>query len=118
MNTRSLNPVASAMPPFMTDAVLRRQNRLFRGTAGVSARNRHRGFAPAFLDTATGTVYPARYADGRPAPIHLLEGLPPEVVVGRTATGQVAAVRESMIAGFVRGDRFYTREQAAAAVAN
>ena len=68
-------------------AALRRENRVFRGSGGVSAQNRYKGFAPAFLDLETGVVYRACFADGRPAPMHLLEGLPAEVVVDRHASG-------------------------------
>lgn len=100
--------------PLLTNATLKRQNRIFRKTGGVSAGNRCCGFAPAFLDRETGAVYLARFADGRPAPMHLLDGLPPELVVKRSISGGVAAVKESVVAGFVRSDRFYTREQAAA----
>lgn len=94
---------------------LRQQNRVFQGTGGVSAENRALGFAPAFLDTATDRVYRACFADGRPAPMHLLEGLPPAVVATRDATGRVVALKPTVLAGFVREERFYTREQAAAA---
>lgn len=55
-------------------------------------------------------------ADGRPAPMHLLEGLPPAVVTARDATGRVIALKSTVLAGFVRAERFYTREQAAAHV--
>ncbi|HHW77237.1 MAG TPA: hypothetical protein GX399_09480 [Xanthomonadaceae bacterium] len=102
--------------PGLTARVLRRQNRVFRGTGGVSAENRTQGFAPAFLDTQTGCVYRACFADGRPAPLHLLDGLPSALVVARDAGGRVIAVQPSVLAGFVRNDRFYTRAQAAALV--
>jgi hypothetical protein len=69
---------------------LRQQNRAFRGTGGVSAENRALGFAPAFLDTQTGAVYRACFADGRPAPMHLLEGLPPTLVVAHEAGRNIA----------------------------
>jgi hypothetical protein len=58
-------------------------------------------------------VYLSRFADGRVAPVHLLDGLPAEVVVSRYPSGRVAAVSASVVAGFVRGGQFYTREQAA-----
>ncbi|MCP5450554.1 MAG: hypothetical protein H6972_08395 [Gammaproteobacteria bacterium] len=101
----------------MTTRTLRRQNQVFRGTGGVSAENRTLGFVPAFLDTQTGAVYRACFADGRPAPMHLLDGLPSAVVVSRDATtGRVTALKSSVQAGFLRAERFYTREQAAAAL--
>jgi hypothetical protein len=98
----------------VSQETLRRENRAWRGTGGVSDGNRRSGFLPAFKDTASGNVYLARYADGTPAPMHLLEGLPEDLVIRRDATGRTAAVKGSLVAGFLRGGRFYTREQAAA----
>ncbi len=109
-------PPPETRPAGLTAEALRRQNRVFRGTGGVSAGNRAQGFAPAFRDTRTGTVYRARFADGRPAPAHLLEGLPPALVVERDAGGRATALHAAVTAGFVRGTRFFTREQAALAM--
>ncbi len=72
------------------------------------------GFAPAFLDENTGKVYVSHYPDGRPAPVHVPDGLPDELVATRSATGRVRAIRDGVVAGFVRLGHFYTREQAAA----
>ena len=93
------------------------QNRRFRGTGGVSRGNRSYGFAPAFQDTRTGALYLSRFANGAPAPMHLLDGLPDCVVVSRSPSGQVLAVQGSMVAGFIREGCFYSREDAARAVA-
>ena len=94
--------------------VLARQNLRYRGTGGVSQGNRSAGFAPAFEDDQTGAVYLSRFADGSPAPIHILEGLPEEVVTKRDQRGRVTATVPSLQAGFVRAGRFYTRAEAAA----
>jgi len=83
----------------------------------VSAANRSYRFIPAFYDAATGQAYRSRFADGRPAPIHLLDGLPEPLVLERTPAGAVRAAIDTVTAGFLRAGRFYTREQAAAAVA-
>ncbi len=112
----SRSPLSDGPAGILTPLELRQQNRRFRGTGGVSAENRSLGFAPAFLDTATDQIYRACFADGRPAPMHLLEGLPPAVVAARDAAGRVIALKPTVLAGFVREDRFYTREQAAAQV--
>ena len=101
---------------WLTPRGLRQQNRVFRGTGGVSQENREGGFVPAFSDTSTGDVYLSRFADGRVAPMHLLDGLPAAVVVQRSVSGRVMSVKETLQAGFVRAGKFYTREQAAAAV--
>lgn len=111
-SARSTNPVS------LTTKVLLQQNKVFRKTGGVSANNRSQGFAPAFLDTETGVVYRARFADGKPAPMHLLEGLPSALVVKRDGRGRAIVIQPSVMAGFVRGTQFFTREQAAALVMN
>ena len=49
--------------------------------------------------------------------MHLLDGLPEEWVVQRDTTGRVSAIKDTVIAGFLRNGLFYTREQAAAAPA-
>lgn len=87
------------------------------GASGVSATNRDCGFRPAFLDSSTNTVYLSRFKDGQPAPFHLLDGLPDDVVVTRSASGQVQAVKSTVVSGFVRAGWFYTREEATDIVA-
>lgn len=101
------------MSPEMTVSVLRQENVLFRASGGVSEENRSYGFRPAFRDSDTGTVYPSCFANGQPAPFHLLDGLPEDVVVNRNTRGSISAVKKSIVSGFVRDGRFYTREQAA-----
>src|SRR6266566_4087471 len=97
----------------MSERVLQRENGQFLGTGGRSQENATLGFRPAFLDSETLTVYPSRFADGRPAPMHLLDGLPPEVVLSRTSSGRVAKVKSTIVSGFTLGSQFYTREAAA-----
>lgn len=101
----------------MSPVQLQRENQCFQGRGGVSAENRDEGFRPAFLDTETDTIYRSRFADGRPAPFHLLDGLPDALVLARAAGGRVLSVKSTVISGFVRGGCFFDREQAAAAVA-
>jgi hypothetical protein len=100
------------MKQAMTESVLRQENLVFRGTGGISQENHSVGFRPAFLDSETGIVYASCYASGEPAPFHLLDGLPDELILERHATGRVAAVKQTVISR----ERFYTRDQAAQAV--
>lgn len=100
----------------LTPKKLQQQTVAFRGTGGVSAENNGHGFMPAFLNTANGQIHLARFADGRLAPMHVLEGLPEDLIAVRDTTGRATATVPSIIAGFARQERFYTREQAAAAV--
>jgi hypothetical protein len=104
------------MEQVMSELRLERENQVFLGTGGRSQENRGVGFLPAFFDLQTEIVYLSCFADGRPAPFHLLDGLPEEVVLMRHDSGRVAQVKASVISGFVREGRFYTREAAAAAV--
>lgn len=101
----------------MTYERLRNDNRNFGGTGGVSAGNCTAGFIPAFCDTETGRVVPSRHADGSLATIHLLAGLPREWAVELGNGNVVLAVKETVVAGFLRAGVFFTRDQAAQAVA-
>jgi len=89
-----------------------------RGSGGVSNENRHLGFVPAFLDTRSGNVYPCTFADGRPAPFHVLDGLPDDLVVARDRYGRPSQVVGTVVTGFTLNNRFYTREQAASQVSH
>jgi hypothetical protein len=91
---------------------LERENRTFRGTAGVSTASRGYGFIPAFLDRETGQVHLSRTTDGQPARVHTLDGLPDAVVTERDANGRVLRVKPSLQSGFARSGVFFTREQA------
>lgn len=106
------------MQEALSSAILQRQNQQFEGTGGRSEQNRGQGFRPAFMDTDTLVVYVSCFADGRPAPFHLIEGLPSHLVVARLASGRVIAVKASVISGFVRGGRFYSRDEAARCVSS
>jgi hypothetical protein len=100
----------------LSDEVLRRENQLFVGSGGLSEQNRAHRFVPAFYDTQSRKAAASCFANGTPAPMHVLEGLPREWVVQRDTSGRVVAVKESVIAGFLYQGAFYTREQAALAV--
>lgn len=101
----------AAMRPPLSDTVLCEENQRFAGSGGVSQDNWRCGFVAAFYDTSSGHAEVSRFRNGRPAPIHLLDGIPEEWVVARDPSGRVIAVKESIIAGFIFQGRFYTREQ-------
>ena len=105
------------MRDMYTASTLRQENCEYRGFGAVSWQNRWYGLSPAFLDSETGRVLPSRFSDGRPAQVHVLDGLPDDVVISRSGAGRVVAVKGSVVAGFVLGGRFYTREEAAREVA-
>jgi hypothetical protein len=101
--------------PLMSAKQLQHENVVHTGTGGRSQDNSGLGFKPAFLDFQTQRIYPSRFADGRLAPFHLLDGLPDEVVVDRAASGRVVTAKATLISGFVRNGFFYTRAAAAKA---
>jgi len=97
---------------------LQLENLVHRGTGGRSEENRGLGFRPAFFDFSTQRIYLSCFRNGMPAPIHVLDGLPDEVVIDRAANGKVVTTKATVIAGFVRNGFFYTRRAAAKAVAD
>jgi len=100
-----------------SDGDLQSESRRYQGTGGVSQCNQGLGFRPAFRDAQTGRIYRSRFANGRPAPVHLVEGLPAGVLARLSlGGGRSASARTGVIAGFVRGRRFYTRAEAAQVV--
>jgi hypothetical protein len=94
---------------------LREENETYAGTGGVSENNCSARFLPAFQDSLSGRVEQARKEDGSPAPMHLLCALPDEWVAERDASGRILALKDTIIAGFLRDGVFYTREEAASA---
>lgn len=107
----------SLMGRYMKSALskrqLRQENQRYLGTGGRSQENSGYGFRPAFLDGESNTIYLACYASGEPASCHIMDGLPAVLVIARSPTGHVLAVKNTVIAGFERDGRFYTREEAA-----
>lgn len=100
----------------LSRAKLAVDNVRFAGTGGISRENRCCGFVPAFRNAETRAVCASTFADGRPAPFHVLDGLPETWVIARDRCGRVVRVKGCVVAGFLRDGRFYTREEAAATV--
>ena len=97
----------------LSEDTLLQQNETFAGTAGVSENNRHLMVEPGFYHQSTGESCRSRFANGLPAPVHLLDGLPDAWVSKRDSDGRVAEACKEVIAGFLYRGEFYTREQAA-----
>jgi hypothetical protein len=104
------------MTNLMSEQRLQQENVAFDGTGGLSHRNRSHGFRPAFFDTETGTIYRSCFANGTPAPFHMIHGLPTEVAIERDELGRPSALKASVVSGFVLNDQFYSRTQAAQVV--
>lgn len=90
-----------------------KENIQFAGTGGVSEGNAQSRFVPAFQDADTGQVEISCFRDGRQAPCHLVEGLPEDWVTQRDAEGRAVKIKNTVISGFVRLGRFFTRQEAA-----
>ena len=74
------------------------------------------GFQPAFFDFLTQTIYPSAFADGTPAPFHVLEGLPAEFIVDRAPSGRVVATKATLLTGYERNGFFFTTNSVAHAI--
>ena len=114
---RSDECIEPARAGALCECELQYQNAVFAGTGGVSPNNRRAGFVPAYKHLGTGEAVVSRFADGSPAPVHVLDGLPSDWITLRDESGLVSSVCDTVVAGFVRDGIFYTREAAARLVA-
>ena len=112
--TRPVTDPMKSTPPPLSNQSIEAENRRFEGTTGVSDVAAALQLIPAFQDARNGRVEIARFANGLPAPMHLIDGLPDEWTLTRDEQGNPASLKCEIICGFLRGDRFYTREEAAA----
>ena len=102
----------------VTQQSLDDENVRYAGTLGRSQNNRCCGFVPGYLHTTTGVYVISRFADGSPAPLHLLDGLPESWIEERGQDGHVIRTCPGIVSGFLRDGRFYTREEALQAAAH
>jgi hypothetical protein len=92
------------MKRVMSKRQLREENAAYAGSGGISEGCAGGSFQPAFFDYSTCTIHLSRFADGRVAPIHLLDGLP-----------QALRAKGTLVSGFERHGFFYTRRAVARA---
>ena len=97
----------------VTERSLLAENETYAGSGGVSKNNRRTGFKPAFRNTETGRTELSRFADGRVAPMHIIEGLPKEWAAVVDVKGFPLELKPEIVVGFVKDDRFYTRREVA-----
>ncbi|WP_200172842.1 hypothetical protein [Ectothiorhodospira shaposhnikovii] len=71
------------------------------------------GFLPAFMDIQTHETHLSINQDGSLAVIHLLDGLPDHWVIERDEQGRITALKDGIVAGFMRQGRFFTRSELA-----
>lgn len=89
------------------------QNQHFADTSGISANNRSLGFVPGFYNPATQRCARSRFANGQPAPIHVIDGIPNSWVKERDSQGRVTKLISGIVSGFLYQNSFYTRAEAA-----
>lgn len=85
--------------------------------AAVSGYNRASGFVPAFRNADTGETRLSLFADGTPAPVHVLEGLPSEWVNEGGSVGEARRLARGIERGYLRNGRFHSLADAARIVA-
>lgn len=102
----------------LSELALRHENLLYAKTRGLSRNNRAEGFRPGYLNRRSGEWVLSCFSDGNPAPIHVLDGLPPSWVMTRDETGHVTKTVPEIVSGFIRDGRFYTRDEAIQATAH
>jgi hypothetical protein len=102
----------------LTQMSLRDENVLYANTRGLSQNNRSYGFLPGYLNRANGECVLSRFQDGRPAPVHVLDGLPQSWIVSRDVNGHVTQAHPEVVSGFIRDGVFYTRDEAIRASAH
>jgi hypothetical protein len=71
------------------------------------------GFLPAFRDLHTQEIHLSVSGNGKLASVHLLDHLPDHWVIERDELGRITALKEGIVAGFMRQDRFFTRAELA-----
>jgi hypothetical protein len=113
----NVNPSESSMSRPNDQLAVRTASDEYIGTCGESATAKKVKFLPAFRSSLDGRIERARFPNGQPAPMHLIGGLPQEWAVRCDLEGCVLEISEDIEAGFVRDDRFYTREEAASETA-
>lgn len=89
-----------------------------KGTGDPRNELQNGGCYPAFYDPETRTVMLSRFANGATAAVHVTDGLPEDWIIRGDATGAVARIKDSIIAGFLSNGHFYTREEASGTVGN
>ena len=66
------------------------------------------GFMPAFMQVNTRETHLAAYCDGRPAVMHILDGVPDYWVDVWGHDGRALSLKAGIVAGYMRTGHFYT----------
>ncbi|MDQ1362358.1 MAG: hypothetical protein QG652_218 [Pseudomonadota bacterium] len=66
------------------------------------------GFMPAFMHVNTRETHLASYLDGKPAVVHVLDGVPHYWVEAWGQDGRALSLKTGIVAGYMRTGHFYT----------
>ena len=66
------------------------------------------GFMPAFMQMSTRETHLASYCDGKPAVVHVLDGVPHYWVEVWGRDGRALSLKAGIVAGYMRAGHFYT----------
>ena len=66
------------------------------------------GFMPAFMHMNTRETHLASYCDGKPAVVHVLDGVPHYWVETWGHDGRAVTLKAGIVAGYMRTGHFYT----------
>ncbi len=95
----------------ITSTALQKQKNTYQKLSDVDISDLCVGFLPAFRDASTGETHFSVTPEGALSPIHLIESLPIDWVSEWDDEGRAVALRPTIIAGFFRGERFFTLDE-------
>ena len=95
----------------ISSTALEKQQRTYQKISGMNISDLCVGFIPAFRDMTTNETHLSVTAEGAVSPIHLIDSLPLEWVTEWDVEGYAKTLKRSVIAGFFRGEEFFTLEQ-------
>lgn len=93
---------------FISSVALEKQETTYQKISGFNLSSLCVGLVPAFRDLSTNETHLSMNADGIISPIHLVEGLPIDWVTEWDTSGFPVSLRPGIIAGFFRGEKFFT----------
>jgi len=66
------------------------------------------GLMPAFMNVNTRETHLSSYRDGKPAVVHVLDGVPRAWIEAWGQDGRAISLKPGIVAGYMRAGRFYT----------
>ena len=95
----------------ISTVALEKQQKTYQKISGMNISDLCVGFIPAFRDLSTDETHLSITSEGKISPIHLIDGLPLDWVTEWDLQGYPKLLKPSVIAGFFRGENFFTLEQ-------